>query len=230
MLVIHPFSFRHYFSSPVILNASSPSLSITPLPLILNHSNVRVVPSAVAHIQIANSESFIHHSVFTVIHNTPTIRFVLKHIAFPSLSIVIQIQHLIVLNSTHLLSIHSQQSVGRSIDFNHSIQRQLHYNRRELLNQSFMAPAQSISYAIPDENPSHPSSVSIHNTLGTSASSPTEPTLHSLLHTPSQMNTIHHSYLITLTFINSFTLHLSSTSHILHAKTKTLINEVNECF
>ena len=144
MLVIHPFSFRHYFSSPVILNASSPSLSITPLPLILNHSNVRVVPSAVAHIQIANSESFIHYSVFTVIHNTPTIRFVLKHIAFPSLSIVIQIQHLIVLNSTHLLSIHSQQSVGRSIDFNHSIQRQLHYNRRELLNQSFMAPAQSI--------------------------------------------------------------------------------------
>ena len=143
MLVIHPFSFRHYFSSPVILNASSPALSFKYHPFILNHSNVRVVPSAVAHIQIVNSESFIHYSVFTVICHPPTVGFVLKHIAFPSLSIVIQIQHHIVFNSTHLLSIHSQQSVGCDIHFNHSIQRQLNHNRRGYLNQSLI-PAQSI--------------------------------------------------------------------------------------
>ena len=68
------------------------------------------------------------------------------------------------------------------------------------------------SYAIPDTNPSHPSSAVIHNTLDTSGSSPMDSTLHSLLlHTPSQMDATHHSHPITLTFINSFTLHLSLT-------------------
>ena len=108
VIIIHPFSFRYYFSSSVVLNASSPSLSFKPLSLILNHANVRVVPSTIAHIHFANSESIIHYSVLTVIRDAPTIGFIVQHVTFPSLSIITQIQHLIVFNSINLLSIHSQ--------------------------------------------------------------------------------------------------------------------------
>ena len=67
-----------------------------------------------------------------------------------------------------------------------------------------------LAYAMLQKNPSHPSSVSIHSTLDTSGSSPTEPALHSfLLYTPSQMNTTRHFPSTTLTSSNSFTPHLS---------------------
>ena len=108
--IIHPFSIKHSLASSVILNASSPSLSFTPLAFILNHSNIRVVPHAIAHIHFPIAESLISHSVLTVIQHAPTIGFIVKHITFPSLSLIIQIQHPIVFNPTYLLSIHSQQT------------------------------------------------------------------------------------------------------------------------
>ena len=126
IVIIHPLSIKHGVACSIIPNASSPSLSLKPFPLILNHSNVGVVLSAVTHIHIFESESLIHHSILTVIQHAPTIRFIIQHIAFPSLSIIIQIQHLIVLNSTHILSIHAQQLMRFNIHFDHSIQTQFH--------------------------------------------------------------------------------------------------------
>ena len=72
-LIIHPLSITCDNTPLVILNASSPSLSFKDHSFILNHSNIRIVASAVAHIHISNSESLIHHSVLTVIQHTPTI-------------------------------------------------------------------------------------------------------------------------------------------------------------
>ena len=132
--IIHPFSITHYNTLLVILHASSPSLSFTNHSFILNHSNIRIVASSVAHTHTSNSESLIHHSVLTVIYHAPTIWFVVQHITFPSLSIIIQIQYPIVLNATHLLSIHSQQTTRLSIHFNHSLLIHLHQHRRNHSN------------------------------------------------------------------------------------------------
>ena len=124
--IIHPLTIKHCLSSSIIPNASSPALSFKPFSLILNHSNVGVVPSTITHVHLSNAESFISHSVLAVIQHAPTIRLIVQHIAFPSLSIITQIQHLIVFNSTHLLSIHSQQHTRVNIHFDHSIQTQFH--------------------------------------------------------------------------------------------------------
>ena len=124
--IIHPLTIKHCLSSSIIPNASSPTLSLKPFSFIFDHSNVRVIQNAITHIHISNSESLVHYSVLTVIQHAPTIGLIIQHIAFPSLSIITQIQHLIVFNSTHLLSIHSQQHTRVNIHFDHSIQTQFH--------------------------------------------------------------------------------------------------------
>ena len=109
LLTIHPLSIKHSVTIAVILNASSPSLSFTPLAFILHLLNIRVILNAIAHIHTSDSESLIRLLALTVIQHAPTVGLIVKHITFPSLSIITQIQHLSVFNSTHLLSIHSQQ-------------------------------------------------------------------------------------------------------------------------
>ena len=143
-IIIHPFSIKHHLSCSIILNASSPSYSFTPFSFILNHSNVRIVSSAIAHIHITHSESLIHHSVLTVIQHTPTIRLIIQHVAFPSLSIITQIQHLSVLNILHNLSIHSQQLTRLNIHFDLFAERHFSNHRSRLLNNTSMIPTQAI--------------------------------------------------------------------------------------
>ena len=98
LFVIKPFSLVYRASFSIILNTSSPSLSFKPFSFILNHTNIRIVPRAITHIQVSNAESLISHSVLTVIYYSPTIGFIIQHITFPSLSIITQIQHHIVFN------------------------------------------------------------------------------------------------------------------------------------
>ena len=141
-----PFSIKHDSLIPIILSASSPALSFKPLSYILHLLNIRVVSNAIAHIHIFESESLISLLSFLVIEYAPTIGFSGKHIAFPSLSIIIQIQHLSMLNSTHFLSIHSQQLMRINIHFDHSIQTQFQHNGMGLFNQPFMIPTQSIMF------------------------------------------------------------------------------------
>ena len=133
-LIVDPFSIKYRITIPIILNASSPSPSFTPLSFILNHSNVRVVQSAIAHVHFANSESLIRPSVLTVVIHAPTIGLIVQHISFPSLSIITQIQYSIMFDSLHLLPIHSQQRMRVNTHFGHSIQTQLHHNGMGFLN------------------------------------------------------------------------------------------------
>ena len=107
LCIIHPFSFKHGVAIAIVLNASSPALSRVYHSFIFWLLDVRVVPSAVAHILFANLESLVHPSVLTVIQHAPTIRLIVQNVALPSLSIITQIQHLIRLDVFHHLSIHS---------------------------------------------------------------------------------------------------------------------------
>ena len=107
--IIQPLPIIHHNSISIILNASSPSLAFTNLSFILYHSNVSIVASSITHTHIANPKSFIRLLSFLVIQHAPAIGFVMKHIAFPSLSFITQVQHGIMFNSTHILSIHAQQ-------------------------------------------------------------------------------------------------------------------------
>ena len=128
----------------ITLSTSSPSHSSTYPPFVLHLLILGIIASAIAHIHITNSESLIHPSVFTVVQHAPAIGLVVEHISFPSLSIITQIQHLLVFNTIHILSIHSQQLTRISIHFSHFIQTQFHYNRMGFLNQPFMISIQSI--------------------------------------------------------------------------------------
>ena len=108
MDVISPLSIKHGVASSIKLNASSPALSFTNLTLVFQLLDVRVVASAIAHVHIFESEPFIHFVVVLVIIHAPTTGLVVKHITFPSLSIITLIQHLLVLNFSNSLSIHFQ--------------------------------------------------------------------------------------------------------------------------
>ena len=106
-IIIHPFTVKHDFSFSIKLNASSPALSFTNLSFILHLLDVRVVFLSITHIHVVNAESLIHLLSICIKQHAPTTGLLAKHIAFPSLSIIIQIQHLLMFDSTHLLAIHS---------------------------------------------------------------------------------------------------------------------------
>ena len=144
LLIIHPFSVKHSLAIAIILNASSPTLSFKPLSLVLHLLDVGVVLNAIAHIYLANPESLILLLSFLIIQHAPTIGLIIQHIAFPSLSIIIQIQHFSMLDSLHLLSIHSQQRMRVNTHFDHATQTQFHHSRRGFFNQPFMIPAQPV--------------------------------------------------------------------------------------
>ena len=119
LYVIHPIASIHPVPVPVVLCSLSPALSITPLAFIFHHSNVRVIPSAITHVHFAHAESLVRLLALTVIQHAPTKRLVAQHVSFPSLSIIAQIQHLLLLHPLQILIIHSQQLLSLHIRHHH---------------------------------------------------------------------------------------------------------------
>ena len=140
LLVTHPHSLEHRVAVAVIQHTSSPALAFANPAFVLHLLDVRIVAPAITHIHLFESESLVHFLTLTVIQHAPTIGLIIQHIAFPSLSIVTQIQHPLVFDPTHLLSIHPHHLLCLHVHLDHSLPAHLHQHRRLRLRHSLMIP------------------------------------------------------------------------------------------